>query len=125
MRGIAALILGLFIWALCACGTTATLQRGIEITEKGAKAMDIGLDVGTDAWTAAVAARIGYCRAKGMDTPDARRACLGIFAEGDQVVPALEQASAAYDALVEALAVLGDMAKKLEPYLQAARKADK
>ncbi len=119
-RPITVFMLALFVWALCACGQG--LQRGIEVTEKGAKILDVGLDVGATAWTAAVAGQIAYCRAKDLETPEQRRKCMGIFAEGEKVVPALREAGEAYDALVEALDKLGKVAGELRPYLEAAGK---
>lgn len=119
-RSIIVFMFALFVWALCACGQG--LQRGIEITEKGAKILDVSLDVGTSAWTAAVEGQVAHCRAKDLATPEDRRACMGIFADGEKVVPALREASEAYDALVEALDTLGKAAAELRPYLDAAAK---
>lgn len=117
-RPILAIMALLFLWALCACA--GNLERGITAVEKGAKAVDIGLDVAGNAWKAAVADRIEQCRKEGHETPEARRECLGKFAEGDKAIAALEQASDAYDLLVEALASLKKASADLQPYLKGA-----
>ena len=108
--------------ALLCTGCAHGLPEAIEGTRKMAKTADVALDVSGVMWDAAVRKRIEQCRAEGHATPGARRACMGIFAEGDKAEPALEGASVAYDALVVALDAFEAAAEMLAPYIEAARK---
>jgi len=119
-RPILAILAFLFLWALVS-GCAGRLDQGIAAVEKGAKAIDIGLDLAGDAWKAGVADRIEQCRKEGHETPEARRECLGRFADGDKAIAALQQASDAYDALAEALEALRRAAKDLEPYVNGGK----
>ncbi len=108
--------------ALLCTGCAHGLPEAIEGTRKEAKAADVALDLSGAVWDAAVRKRIEQCRAEGHATPEARRACTGVFAEGDKAEPALEAASAAYDVLVVALDAFEAAAEVLAPYIEAARK---
>lgn len=116
-RPIALLMAALFVWALAGCAPS--LHKGLAVTEKGAKALDVGLDLAATGWETAVQERIADCRAKGLDTPEERRECMGKLADGDKVIPLLEQAGAAYDEIVRALETLDKLARELGPYLEA------
>ena len=111
-------LLALVLCTGCAHG----LPEAIEGTRKAAKTADVALDLSGAVWDAAVRKRIEQCRAEGHATPEARRACMGVFAEGDKAEPALEEAGVAYDALVVALDVFEAAAEVLAPYIEAARK---
>lgn len=111
-------LLALLLCTGCAHG----LDKAVAGTRKAAKAADIALDQAGEMWGAAVRKRIEQCRAEGHATPEARRACMGVFAEGDKAQPALEKAGQAYDALAEALDAFEAAAEMLGPYIEAARK---
>lgn len=104
-----------------ATGCAPSFQRGLDVGEQAAKALDVGLDESAKIWEAAVQAAIKDCRSRGLETPEQRRECLGIFAEGEKVIPVLEKGSEAYDMLVEALRLLRETEAALRPYLEQAK----
>lgn len=105
------LVLAIFIFALMGCAPT--LRGGIRATEKAAKVLDVSVDLAATTWTAGLEERLAECRSRDLPTPEARRECLGPYAEGDRIVPALKDASMGYDLIVEGLEILRQAEKEL------------